>query len=143
MKKSMIFVAVIGVICFVSGCIAEKKVVQGKSHGNNADNVRAVEEISKSGAVEAVSVISDDDVVMAGIRLWDEAYGRQVCDDAVGILKRVFPDAEMYIVGLNEQWAENVIELSFYAEGGMEREILEKRFEFLVGEKLKNKHRKM
>ena len=126
------------VICmfFLTGCSAPQRISVGCARGNASANVDAVDEIGNLGEVSRVSVICKDGIVLAGLRLSGEIHGNEIYKKTLAILKRNFPDAERYLLGVDDEWAEDVIELNLYAEGGMEREILEKRFDFLVREKL-------
>ena len=113
-----------------------ERIVDGDARGNDDANVRAVKTISGLGGVQTVSVLYKDETVLAGLRLFDESKGTEICGKTVEILKEQFPDAENYIVGADEQWAEDVIELNLYAEGGMDRKSLQKRFDWLCREKM-------
>ncbi len=137
MTKKIILTAMIVSCVFLNGCIFEEKIIRGKARGNEAETVYAVQKISDLGTVETVAVLCSDNAVLAGLRLSDRERGGETCEQALKILKKQFPRVRTYIVGADETWAEDVIELSLYAEGGMDRKILEKRFEFLVNEKLK------
>ena len=86
--------------------------------------------------MQTASVLCDDDTVMAGLRLSDFDNKDEIYRNAHKILKEKFPGAENYLVGADDHWAEAVIELNLYAEGGMDRKVLEKRFDFLKYEKL-------
>lgn len=135
MKKIFAFLLILTYI-FLCGCGMNERIVDGDARGNEHANVRAVKTISDLDAVQTVSVLCKDETVLVGLRLFDETKGEEICKKALAILKEQFPDAEYYIVGADEPWSEDVIELNLYAEGGMDREILEKRFDFLCREKL-------
>ncbi len=136
-KKLMLTMFVAGCV-FLNGCSTPDKIIRGKARGNERENVRAVQNISKLGTVKTVAVLCRKDVVIAGIRLSDRTQGTETCRRTLEILKEQFPTSHTFIVGADELWAENVIELSLCAEGGMDKKVLEKRFGFLVNEKLKN-----
>jgi len=136
MTKKVLTVLFVAIFFFLCGCGAKERIVLDGARGNNDENVEAVLEISRIDGVRTASVLCDDDTVMAGLRLSESDDKDRICKNAHEILKEKFPEAENYIVGADDQWSEAVIELNLYAEGGMDRKVLEKRFDFLKYEKL-------
>ena len=141
MKKFVFAMAALCVflLCGCRNSIRNEKIVRGTARGNVHENVNAVQLISELETVKTVSVLHRKDTVLAGIRMSETKRTKETCEKALQILKMQFPDAANYIVSADEQWAEDVIELGFYAEGGMNRGILEKRFEYLAWEKMGEK----
>ena len=128
------------IFCFASallaGCSENEQISMGKARGNDGNNVETAKIISEMETVNSVAVVSENGIVIAGIKLNDKSAGKETCDKVLKLLKERFPDEEYYIVGADEDWAEDVIELCLYTDGGMDKDVLEKRFDFLVGEKM-------
>lgn len=135
--KKIVFAITVLLCSILCGCGTYERFEKDRARGNDINNVEAAKEISNIEGVSTVSVLSQGKTVLAGIRIVGGNNGKKVCDCTVKLLKKWFPEADVYIVGANEPWAEDIIELNLYAESGMDRKILKKRFEFLVNEKLK------
>ena len=125
------------VVLVLTGCDEDgEQIIQGDAKGNDAKNVDAAKTISELESVRSVAVMSERGVVIAGLKLDDEVFEQEVCSGTLEILREKFPGEDCYIVGADEKWADDVIELCLYTDSGMDKEILEKRFNYLVREKM-------
>lgn len=138
MMKMCILIIMLFMEIFLCGCAENKHIVMDRARGNEEVNVETAQSISKLNNVKAVSVLCKDDIILAGVKLTENGERTEVGINAMKIIKERFPDAEIYILSIDDQMADDVIELNLYAEAGMERDVLEKRFEYLVEKKLKN-----
>ena len=136
MKKIIAVIFCIAVFALVGCGENEEQIIQGDAKGNDAKNVDAAKIISELEAVRSVAVMSESGVVIAGLKLDDEVFEQEVCSGTLEILREKFPDKDCYIVGADEKWADDVIELCLYTDSGMDKDILEKRFNYLVYEKM-------
>lgn len=102
--------------------------------GNNKESIDAAREIANLAGVRETAVLSFDGYVMTGVSVLDGADCDEICIQGEEILKRFFPDVETYRIEAGNQWADKVIELSFYLDAKVSRRILKKRFLYLVTE---------
>ena len=134
MKKRVFAVVMLSALLYgvwsgvfaVSGNLTER--------GNNRESIDAAREIANLDGVKEVAVLTLDGYVIAGVSVSDNADCEEICIQGEDILRRVFPDAEMYRIEADNQWSDKVIELSFYLDTKVRRRVLKKRFLYLVTE---------
>lgn len=109
-----------------SGNLAER--------GNNKKSIDAAREIAELTGVRETAVLNLDGYVIAGVSAFDNANCDEICMQGERILKRFFPDEKMYRIEAGTEWADKVVELSFYIDAKVSRGVLRKRFLYLVAE---------
>ncbi|MBQ7097751.1 MAG: hypothetical protein IJN96_06695 [Clostridia bacterium] len=135
--KRFVTLFLVLIVLVLGGCAQnDEMIIQDDAKGNDAKNVDAAKTISELESVRSVAVMSDRGVVIAGLKLDDEVFEQEVCSGTLEILREKFPGEDCYIVGADEKWADDVIELCLYTDSGMDKDILEKRFNYLVHEKM-------
>lgn len=120
------------ICCFLLGILLITVVLwanYGSVRGNNKRCIDAAQRISNLGGVDAVAVLKLQDRILAGIRLdkEDTAISNQISS----ILNGLFPNAKDLQIEVSNSKAEQIIELSYYADSDMQKNIIDGRFEFL------------
>lgn len=101
----------------------------GDVRGNNKRCIDAAERISNLGGVDSVAVLKMQGRILAGIRLDKE--DAVISNKIKSILNGVFPDIKDFQIEVSNSKAEQIIELSYFADSDMQKSILDGRFEFL------------
>ena len=105
-----------------------------KERGNDRSSIDAARRIAELDGVKEAAVLSLDECVLAGISVMENTDCEELCIQTEKILKASFPDAETYRTEAGDEWAEKVIELSFYLDTNISPRILKKRFMYLATE---------
>lgn len=133
--KKRIFGAVIfgALICrLLQGVYASPDSL--KERGNDRSSIDAARRIAELDGVKEAAVLSLDECVLAGISVMENTDCEELCIQTEKILKASFPGAETYRTEAGDEWAEKVIELSFYLDTNISPRILKKRFMYLATE---------
>ena len=101
----------------------------GSVRGNNRRCIDAAQRISNLGGVDAVAVLKLHDRILAGVRL--EKEDSAMSNKIASILNGLFPDIRECRIEVSNTKAEQIIELSYFADTDMRKGILDGRFEFL------------
>ncbi len=133
MKK---FFAIFILVAVLSGAWYGPHAASGGfgERGNNKKSIEAARDIAKLTDVRETAVLSLDGYVIAGVSVFDNANREEICMQGENILKKFFPDSKTYRIEAGTEWADKVIELSFYLDAKVKRRILRKRFLYLVAE---------
>lgn len=112
--------------------ISEAAVKNPQRRGNDKAHLVAAEKISALEGVGEAAVISCDGQTLVGVRLADVNVFDEVMGQTESIIKEVFPEIRKLRIFVGDDKAKNIVELSFYVDAGMDREVLEKRFRYLA-----------
>lgn len=123
MKKLCCFVLIILLITVVLSAN------YGNIRGNNKRCIDAARRISGLNGVDAVAVLKLQDRILAGIRL--DKDDAAISNKIRSILNGLFPNARNLQIEVSNSKAEQIIELSYFADSDMQKNIIEGRFEFL------------
>ena len=129
MKKRIIvtfFCVISGILTFVSGADVNLP------RGNDEQSIMAAQAMSHIEGIKRLAVLSRDNMVLVGAETLEGA-NRSVIKNRIGqMVKEYFPEYGRCLLGVDNHWSESVLELPFYIDGGMNRKVLEKRFEYLA-----------
>lgn len=122
------------VFIFITLCLT----VQGakwydEERGNDKAHIDVARQISSLEGVDSAAVISREGSVLAGIILLNDADEGYVGQWAEEMLKTTFPQAKEFKVFMGDENASDVVELSFCVETDINKKLLMKRFDFLMG----------
>ncbi len=133
MKKFFAVVVLCALLCGVwyGVCVASSGL---NERGNNKKSIDAAREVAELAGVRETAVLSLDGYVIAGVSAFDNVNCEEICIQGENILKKIFPDGKMYRIEADSEWADKVVELSFYIDTKVSRRILRKRFLYLVTE---------
>lgn len=106
--------------------------------GNNKQNILAAREISRINGIGKFSVLSHGDTVMVGVDTLDGAEREAVKSGIAEQIRRFFPEFKKCLLGTDSLWADAVVELALYIDGGMSTDVVEKRFRYLAEEGAKS-----
>lgn len=101
----------------------------GNVRGNNKKCIDAAQRISALHGVDAVAVLKLQNRILAGIRL--DIENPETSNKIKSILNGLFPNSKDLQIEVSNNKAEEIIELSYFADSDMQRNIIEGRFEFL------------
>ncbi len=101
----------------------------GNVRGNNKRCIDAAQRISNLDGVDAVAVLRLRDRILAGIRL--DAENQETSNKITSILNGLFPGVKDLQIEVANDKAERIIDLSYFADSDMKKNIVEGRFEFL------------
>ena len=128
MKKfCLVFVIV---VCFILNILVVGSAL--KERGNDELHIKVAKGISVLDGVRDAAVLSHKGKIIVGIRTEDEAKTDAISLYAEKVLKKAFLNEGEFKIFVGDENAQKVVELSFYLDSDMDREILEKRFEFLA-----------
>ncbi len=132
--KKFLAIVILGVV--LSGAWYGAYAVSGglDERGNNKRSIESAREIAKLIGVRETAVLSLDEYVIAGVSVFDNTNCEEICMQGEKILKKFFPCGKMYRIEADTEWADKVVELSFYLDTKVSRRILRKRFMYLVTE---------
>ena len=129
MKKYIVF----SIACILSGvCVFSAMGGMERPWGNKERNIQATQEISKVAGIRKIAVLSRNGFVLVGIETLEGADKMLIKKHTESALRKYFSGCERCLLGIDNFWADSVLELPFYIDGGMNRKILEKRFEYLA-----------
>ncbi len=134
MKKFyLIMVAFAFIIILFSEKGANVNSSGGSERFNDSESMNAAREIATINGVTEVAVLQRSGRIIAGILSEGDAHLTKM--SAEKILKKRFPNAVSRAAFVEDDEALDIIELSYYIDSGVERKILKKRFNYLVGKK--------
>ncbi len=100
--------------------------------GNDKAHLMAAEKISAIEGVRDAAVMSHDGMTLVGVRLVEpEAFGG-VMEQTNEIIKEVFPKIRNLQIFIGDDKARSIVELSFYVDAGLDKDVLKKRFRYLA-----------
>ncbi len=123
MKKLCCFVLVILLITVVFSANS------GNTRGNNKRCIDAAQRISNLDGVNAVAVLKLEDRILAGVRL--DRENMETTNKIKSILNGLFPGSKNLQIEVSNSKAEQIIELSYFADSDMHKDTIQGRFEFL------------
>ena len=123
MKKLCCFILIIVLITVVFSAN------YGSIRGNNKRCMDAAQRISNLNGIDAVAVLKRQDRILAGIRLDKEDAA--ISNKVRSILNGLFPNIKEFQIEVSNGKAEQIIELSYFADSDMQKSVIDGRFEFL------------
>ncbi len=100
--------------------------------GNNERNIQAAQAMSRIAGIHRLAVLSHGDAVLVGVETLEGANRNEIKSRIGQMVKDYFPGYSRCLLGVDNLWAESVLEMPFYIDGGMNRKVIEKRFEYLA-----------
>ncbi len=123
MKKFCCLVLVIVLITVVFSANS------GNTRGNNKRCIDAAQRISNLDGVDAVAVLKLEDRILAGVRL--DRENMATTNKIKSILNGLFRSSKDLQIEVSNSKAEQIIELSYFADSDMQKNVIKGRFEFL------------
>lgn len=123
MKKLCCFILVILLITVAFAANS------GNVRGNNKRCIDAAQRISNLNEVDEVAVLKLQNRILAGIRLNRE--NPAISNKIKSILRGLFPNVKDLQIEVSNNKAEQIIELSYFADSDIQKNVIEGRFEFL------------
>ena len=99
---------------------------------NHKKCIETARRIGENQSVVNAAVLKRQGAVIMGITAEDA--GAELPSLAEGIARQMFPGAKEVYAQVNSKLAEDIIELSYYVDSGMNEDIQKGRFDFLKGE---------
>ena len=100
--------------------------------GNSQQNIQVTKEISKIAGISKVAVLSHGDTVLLGIKSFEGTDVKMIKKRVRMSVSKGFPKHKRCLIGVDSEWADAVLELPFYIDGGMNNKLTEKRFWYLA-----------
>ncbi|MBR2453261.1 MAG: hypothetical protein IKB32_04375 [Clostridia bacterium] len=130
MKKSILVVLIVFVVCFGVGKSKANNKVYEK--GNDNSHIEAAREISAFEGVMDAAVISYEGRTMAGVSIDESCDKGEIMLFVESVLKRTLGRDEEYYISVGDETAEKIIELSLYLDTDLDKSVLEQRTRFLL-----------
>ncbi len=103
-----------------------------KERGNDELHISVAKGISALDGVRDAAVLSHNGKTIVGIRTEDGIRTEAITLYAEKVLKKTFINNRNFKIFVGDEAAQSVVELSFYLDTDMDRQVLEKRFDFLA-----------
>ncbi len=103
-----------------------------KERDNDELHISVAKGISTLDGVRDAAVLSHKGKTIVGIRTEDGTRTEAITLYTEKVLKKAFANSRDIKIFVGDETAQRVVELSFYLDTDMDRQVLEKRFDFLA-----------
>lgn len=103
-----------------------------KERGNDELHISVAKGISALEGVRDAAVLSHNGKTIVGIRTEEGTRAEAIALYTEKVLKKSFVNSGDIKIFVGDETAQKIVELSFYLDTDMDRQVLEKRFDFLA-----------
>lgn len=128
-KKFFILLFSFIFVMFQSVCAVKALV---REYGNDTAHIEAAKELNRIDGVAEAAVVSCEKRILVGISVFDGADLKNIGKEARMVIATRFSKIKQCRINVGNTDALKIIELSGFIETDLDRNMLKKRFEFLM-----------